>query len=83
MQSSPYGVLAVVSLMDEYKKMGEVLFATKMSQKLSGLEQVMTFDTVTFDEVSPTAFEMPKEIKTLLTQKKSGAAVVPAIPAIK
>lgn len=79
-QSSPFGTLAVVSVMDDYKKMGEILFATKMVQKMSGLEQTMIFESVTFDDVPASTFDVPKEIKTMLGQKKSTNAPPAAIP---
>ena len=60
--------------------MGEILFATKMVQKMSGLEQTMIFESVTFDDVPASTFDVPKEIKTMLGQKKSTNAPPAAIP---
>jgi hypothetical protein len=68
---SPLGTVQTTTFVTDYKKFGEILFATRVSQKMSGMEQVMTFQTVEFNQVPEARFELPKEVKTLVEQKKA------------
>ncbi|MGV3772123.1 MAG: hypothetical protein ACO1QB_04420 [Verrucomicrobiales bacterium] len=69
-QESPFGAATVVSTIDDYKNVGDFLLPSKVTQKLSGLSQVITMDEVEFDKVEQSVFEVPKEIQTLAEQKK-------------
>ncbi len=68
---SPLGAVLTTTFLSEYKKFGDIRFPTRVSQKMSGMEQVMTFQTVEFNQVPESKFVLPKEIQTLVAQKKA------------
>jgi hypothetical protein len=65
-QQTPMGIVPVTQVSSDYKKFGDLLIATKSIQKMLGLEQVITLDSVEFDDVKETVFELPPKIKALL-----------------
>jgi hypothetical protein len=65
-QESPFGVVNVSTTIGDYKKVGDVTMPTRISQKMAGIEQVMTMDQIEFDTVQDDVFELPKEIKALI-----------------
>jgi hypothetical protein len=52
----------------EYKHFGDLYLPCKISQKASGLETVMTITDTEYDSVPDSAFELPKDVKTLLNK---------------
>jgi hypothetical protein len=68
-QETPLGAIAVSATIGDYKKFGEVLFATRMTQKMGPLAQVMSFESMEFDGVEDAAFDLPPEIKALIKKK--------------
>lgn len=68
-QESPFGPVNVTSVVSDYKKFADTVLPTKVSQKMSGVEQIMKIDEVEFDKTPESVFELPKEIKTLLEKK--------------
>lgn len=65
-QSTPMGEIDVVTLMDGYRETGGVLVATRIRQQMLGQEQVMTLDTIEYDVVEPSVFELPEAIRALI-----------------
>lgn len=72
-QESPLGPVKTTGVMSDYKKFGDVLFATKLTQKVGPLAQVMTFSTIEFNHVDDSAFALPEQIKTLAKAKPEAA----------
>ncbi len=68
---SPLGAVVTTTVLTQYKKFGDILMPTRVNQRMSGMEQVMTFDQVEFDQVPESRFDLPKEVKTLVEQKKA------------
>jgi zinc protease len=64
-QETPLGAIAATGLTSDYKKFGDVLFATKLTQKMGPLAQVMTFTSMDFNKVDDSAFDLPDQIKGL------------------
>ncbi len=70
-QETPMGNVEVVSMMDGYKRFGDVMTATKITQQMMGQEQVMTVDSVVYGPIDASKFVPPQEIQTLINQQKS------------
>ena len=60
------GTMTVSTTEGGYKKFGKVTQATVMTQKMMGVEQTITFDTVDFGAVKPSVFDPPAAIKALI-----------------
>lgn len=71
-EETPMGPIEVVSLLDDYKKFGDLLMATKVTQQMLGQEQVMTVDSVDYGPIDSGKFTPPQAIQTLIDQQKSG-----------
>jgi hypothetical protein len=64
-QETPLGSIKATGILSDYKKFGDALFATKLTQKLGPLAQVMTFSSMDFNQVDDSVFALPDPIKTL------------------
>jgi zinc protease len=64
-QETPLGSVPVTGVIGEYKKFGDILFATRLSEKMGPLTQVMTFQTMELNTVDDSVFELPEAIKAL------------------
>ncbi len=71
-QTTPMGEIDVVTLFSEYRETDGVLSATRIRQQMLGQEQVMTLDTIEYDVVDPSAFELPEAIRTLMGGRHQG-----------
>lgn len=60
------GTLTTTSTEGDYKKFGDLLHATKVTQKVMGIEQIITLESVEYDKVDPSAFDPPPAIKALI-----------------
>lgn len=60
------GTMTVTSAIGGYKKFGNLLLATTQSQKVMGVEQTITLNSVEFDKVDASVFAPPAEIKALI-----------------
>jgi hypothetical protein len=65
-QETPLGAITVTAVISEYKKFGDLLFATRLTQKMGPLAQVMSFEKMEFNTVPDRAFDLPEQIKALL-----------------
>jgi hypothetical protein len=50
----------------DYKEFGGLLVAGKTAIHTQGLEIEVTVESVTYDDVDPSAFDLPDSIKSLL-----------------
>lgn len=64
-QESLFGAVNAATEITDYKKFGNILLPSRVVQKLSGIEQIVTVDEVEFNGVPASKFELPPEIKTL------------------
>jgi hypothetical protein len=60
------GPMAVTQVVLDYKKFGALLVPTTLKQTAMGVEQVLKLTAVEFDNVPPSMFEPPAQIKALL-----------------
>jgi len=65
-RQTPMGPMTTTSVESDYKKIGKLLVATKMTQKVMGIEQIITLTTIEYDNVDPAVFELPAAIKALI-----------------
>jgi hypothetical protein len=50
----------------DYKKFGDLLLATTMKQTQMGVEQILKITSFEFDNVPPSTFDPPAQIKALI-----------------
>ena len=60
------GTMTVSNVEGGYKKFGRLTQATVLTQKIMGIEQKITLETVEYDTVAPSVFEPPAVIKALI-----------------
>ncbi|MBI4659116.1 MAG: hypothetical protein HY735_09765 [Verrucomicrobia bacterium] len=65
-QESPVGPVTVTNVLGEYKKFNDVLFATKVTQRMGPIEQTMTLGAYEINKVQDSAFALPAEIKAMV-----------------
>jgi zinc protease len=65
-RETPMGPLNSTSTFSEYRRFGKLLQATKMTQNVMGIQQVITLTAFEYDTVDPGVFEPPAPIKALL-----------------
>ena len=65
-RQSPMGAMTVTSTDGAYKKFGNLMQATSVTQEVMGVEQTITLTSVEFDNVDPSVFQPPAAIKALI-----------------
>src|SRR5262249_43735336 len=60
------GTMTLSNTEGGYKQFGKLTQATVLTQKIMGIEQKITLETVEFDTVDPTVFDPPAVIKALI-----------------
>lgn len=60
------GTITATETRGEYRKFGDLLQPTSITQSAMGVEQVLTFTAFEYDTVPPAAFEPPAAIKALI-----------------
>ncbi len=65
-QQTPLGAIPVTSVLSDYKEFDGVKVPTRISQKIAGMQQVMTIDTVEINKVPDSVFDLPEPIKALV-----------------
>jgi hypothetical protein len=65
-RETPMGTLTGTAVESDYKKFGKLLIPTIVKNTIMGVQQVITIETVEFDNVSAATFEPPAEIKALV-----------------
>jgi zinc protease len=65
-RETPMGAITATQTLSDYKSFGGVLLPTTMKQAAMGVEQVMKVTSVEFDNVPPSTFEPPAQIKALI-----------------
>lgn len=63
---SPMGPVPATTVISDYKPFGTIRLATRVVQRLMGMEQVITVATVEHDTVDESAFALPPPIKALV-----------------
>lgn len=65
-RDTPMGKITATSTIGDYKKFGNLLQPTALTQRAEGVEEKMTIQSVEFDNVDPSVFELPAPIKALI-----------------
>lgn len=63
---SPMGAMSTTTIFEDYRDFDGRKVATKMRIRAMGMEQVVTVDSVSFEEFDRSIFEVPPEVKALL-----------------
>jgi len=69
MQETLQASLEVTSRLSDYKKFGDWLQPTKLTQKMAAIEQTITIASITYDPIPDSEFEPPAEVKALLKEQ--------------
>jgi len=77
-QDSPLGKITATSILSDYQQFGDLFIPSKVSQKGMGIQTVMTFTAMEFNNVDPAVFEMPDAVKALLDRPKLSGEKEPA-----
>jgi hypothetical protein len=65
-RETPMGPMTVTQVQSDYKKFGGLLVPTSLKQTAMGAEQIMKITSIEFDNVPPSTFDPPAQIKALL-----------------
>jgi hypothetical protein len=65
-RESPMGPITATQILSDYKKFGDLLVPTTMKQTAMNIEQVVKVTSVEYDNVPPSTFDLPAQIKALL-----------------
>jgi len=65
-RETPMGPVSATQIISDYKKFGGMMLPTTMKQSAMGVEQIMKFTTVEWDNVPPSTFDPPPQIKALI-----------------
>jgi hypothetical protein len=65
-RETPMGTVTGTSVESDYKKFGNLLHPTTVTNTMMGVQQVITITSIEYDGVPASAFEPPAEIKALI-----------------
>lgn len=65
-RESQMGPMTVTQVHSDYQKFGGMLMATTMKQTAMGVEQLVKITSIEFDNVEPSTFDPPAQIKALI-----------------
>jgi hypothetical protein len=65
-RETPMGTVTGTSSEGDYKKFGNLLQPTTVKNTMMGVQQLITITTIEYDNVSPSVFEPPAQIKALI-----------------
>jgi hypothetical protein len=65
-RETPMGPITATQVLSDYKNFGRLLLPTTMKQTAMGVEQVLKITSVEFDNVPPSTFDPPAQIKALI-----------------
>ncbi len=65
-RQTPMGPITATQTITDYKKFGDLLVPTTMKQSQMGIDQVLKVTTFEWDNVPPSTFEPPAQIKALI-----------------
>jgi hypothetical protein len=65
-QETEMGSMMVTSIETDYRRFGDLLVPTTLSQKVMGISQRVTLTSIEFDSVDPEVFALPQVIRALI-----------------
>ena len=60
-----------ITVFSDYKTFGDLLLPTRTVVRIMGFEQVMTYDRVEFNTVDEAVYELPEDVKALVSAEPS------------
>ncbi len=70
-QESPLGPVTSTTIVNEYKKFGDLTMPAKITQKVGGMETTTIITEMQYDKVDPSVFDIPAQVKPLLEKPAS------------
>lgn len=70
-QESPMGAIEVTTEAKAYRDFGGVRAPARVAQRMLGQEQLLTIDEVEYDQVDAALFDLPNEIRTLVSEQEA------------
>ncbi len=70
-QESPGRTVEQITVYSDYKRFGDLLLPTRTVVRVMDFERVMTYESVEFNTVDETVYELPEEVKALIKPKPS------------
>lgn len=67
-EASPMGDIPATTLLQEYRRFGDVLSASRIVQQMMGQEQIIELETVEYGPVPAERFEPPAPIQALMNE---------------
>ena len=65
-RKNPMGTVTMTTALSDYKKFGAIMQPTTLTQSLMGAKIVMTVTSVEVNDVDPSVFDLPAEIKAIV-----------------
>jgi hypothetical protein len=65
-RESQMGPMSVTQVTTDYQKFAGLLVPTTLKQTAMGVDQVLKLTTIEFDNVPPSTFDLPAQIKALI-----------------
>ncbi|HSC29462.1 MAG TPA: hypothetical protein VLD67_19445 [Vicinamibacterales bacterium] len=65
-RETPMGTVTATTVESDYRRFGKLLQPTKLTQRVMGVQQVLTVSSIEYDSVDRAVFEPPAPIKALL-----------------
>jgi hypothetical protein len=65
-RATPQGMMPVTSVLRDYRKFGVLMMPSSLTQKLMGIEQIVSVNNYEYDTVPADAFDLPAVIKALI-----------------
>jgi hypothetical protein len=73
-QSSPLGEIPTVTTIEAWTEFDGLKVPTRLSVSMMGQKQLIEFDSMNFDPITPETFDFPPAIKALIADKKAREA---------
>ena len=64
--NTPMGLTDNLLLYAEWKEFGGAMFASRVVSEVMGIKQILTLESVTFDDAKPEEFELPAAVRALV-----------------
>ena len=68
---SPLGQIPAEVVIEDYKKQGDLMLPGRSTTRVMGQEQVVVFESYSFDPIDESVFELPDAIKGLLAAREA------------
>ncbi len=70
-RETPGGTVEQITVYSDYKRFGDLLLPTRTATRVMTFEQVVTFESVEFNTVDETVYELPEAVKALVKPEPS------------